>query len=185
MQASKTRPGRGPVAALLARSLVLALRTSIVLLVAFHGLIFWKHLASGALADPARAFGWAVGVALFAAMIALRRAGVPLLWGRRALVVWLMVTLLHVGAFKAGQPAATALDAAADVALTLFTVPSPVVTIALLASLLLALASLRSRPRGTRPLGAAFLRRRNHDDRLTHRCQRSPLPSRAPPLAAC
>jgi hypothetical protein len=126
-----------------------------------------------------------VGVALFAAMIALRRAGVPLLWGRRALVVWLMVTLLHVGAFKAAEPAMTALDAAADVALTLFTVPSPVATIALLASLLLALASLRSRPRGARPSGAAFLRRRNHDDRLTPRCRRSPLPSRAPPLPAC
>jgi hypothetical protein len=184
MHVSKTVRGPGAAVASIRRTATRVLHASIVLLIAFHGVIFWKQLASGALADPARAFGWAVGVALFAAMIALRRAGVPLLWGRRALVVWLMVTLLHVGAFKAGQPALTALDAAADVALTLFTVPSPVVTIALLASLLLALASLRSRTRGARPLGAAFLRRRNHDDRLTHRCQRSPLPSRAPPLAA-
>jgi hypothetical protein len=167
------------------RIVSLALRTSVVLLLAFHGLIFWKQLASGALADPARAFGWAIGVALFAAMIALRRAGVPLLWGRRALVVWLMVTLLHVGAFKAGQPATTALDAAADVALTLFTVPSSAVFVALLAGLLAALASLRSRRASPASSGAAFLRRRNHDEHITHRYRRCPLPSRAPPLPAC
>ena len=51
--------------------------------------------------DPAVAVRWSVGALLLAALVALGRAGVPVLWGRRALVVWVLVALLHVTAAPA------------------------------------------------------------------------------------
>ena len=38
-------------------------------------------------------------------LVVLRRRGVPLLWGRRALVVWMLVVLLHWTAGAPAQPA--------------------------------------------------------------------------------
>lgn len=69
--------------------------TGIALLVAFHGWLFAGRLAEGELLEPAVALRWLASLLLVAALLGLRRAGVPLLRGRKALVFWLLVVLLH------------------------------------------------------------------------------------------
>ena len=46
---------------------------------------------------------WGMSALLVVVLTALRRAGVPVLWGRRALVVWVLVALLHWAAVPAGD----------------------------------------------------------------------------------
>ena len=70
------------------------------MLLAFHAVLLWTHLLSGRLFEPAVALRWGIGLLLLGLLWALRRAGVPLLWGRRALVVWVLVALLHVSAAR-------------------------------------------------------------------------------------
>jgi hypothetical protein len=74
---------------------------SVLALVVFHAALFWSQIGSGRLLDPAVAVRWGIGALLMAALVALGRAGVPVLWGRRALVVWVLVALLHVTAAPA------------------------------------------------------------------------------------
>jgi hypothetical protein len=77
-----------PLAALLSRLAVLGLS-------AFHGWLLWTQIVGGRFAEPAVAFRWTVGALILAGFIFLRRLGVPLLWGRRAVVLWLFVFFLH------------------------------------------------------------------------------------------
>ena len=46
------------------------------------------------------AFRWAIGGLLAGLLVAFHRMGVPLIQGRRALVVWVLVALLHVSAAR-------------------------------------------------------------------------------------
>ena len=69
----------------------------------FTLVLFWNQIGSGRLLDPAVAVRWGMGALLLVALTALRRAGVPVLWGRRALVVWVLVALLHCTAVPAGD----------------------------------------------------------------------------------
>jgi len=79
-------------------------------LAVFHVSLLWDRLADGQLLDPLVAARWLGAIALTAALVALRRRGVSLVAGRRALVVWLLVVLLHWSAKPAvavtddGQP---------------------------------------------------------------------------------
>src|SRR5215212_928652 len=74
-------------------------------LVAFHAALLWNQIGDGRLLDPAVATRWSVGVLLLGALAGLRRAGDPMLWGRRALVVWVLVALLHWTASPASEAA--------------------------------------------------------------------------------
>ena len=99
---SRSRLARGA-----RRVLSTAIALAVLALVVFHVALFWNQLGSGRLVDPAVAARWGAGGLLLVALAALRRAGVPLLWGRRALVVWVLVALLHwtaVPATSAGAP---------------------------------------------------------------------------------
>ena len=78
----------------LVSSLGLAAVVSLVLL---HVSILWDRVAEGRLSEPVVALRWVAAAVLLVALQALRRRGVPLLWGRRALVFWLLVLLLHAG----------------------------------------------------------------------------------------
>ncbi len=102
-----TRPAHGVARA---AWLVLGLTTSAaaVALILLHAWIFWDQLASGRLVDPALGLKWVGAGAICAALLLLRRAGVALLWGRKAFVVWLLVALLHVGAGTAASPTGAA-----------------------------------------------------------------------------
>ena len=66
-------------------------------LVLLHLSILWVRITQGRLGEPAVALRWAAAAVLLVALLALRRRGVPLLWGRRALVFWMLVLLLHAG----------------------------------------------------------------------------------------
>jgi len=74
-------------------------------LVAFHLYLFWQQLADGSLLDASLALRWVLGGLLTAGLVAFKRAGVPLLWGRRALVLWLLVAFLHWGHASPVAPA--------------------------------------------------------------------------------
>ncbi len=105
-------------------------------LVVLHVSILWDRVAQGRLAEPGVALRWLAAVVLIVALLALRRRGVSLLWGRRALVFWLLVLLLHAGAV-APQEAGSRLAPEH----LLFVVPAAVGPAGLLLVLLLALVS--------------------------------------------
>lgn len=145
-------------------------------LVFFHAALFWNHIGEGRLLDPAVAARWGIGALLLLALAALRRAGVSLLWGRRALVVWVLVALLHWTAAPAADGGTPARGGA--MALLLVDLPAGASVTLLAASLfLLILLRARAAPRSTRALGvsvpAAALR---HAPLLSRH-----LASRAPP----
>jgi hypothetical protein len=146
-------------------------------LVVFHAALFWNHVGEGRLLDPAVAARWGMGALLLLAMVVLRRAGVPLLWGRRALVVWVLVALLHWTAAPADDGGTLAHGGA--VALLLVDVPAGASVAFLVASLfLLILLRARVARRCARGLGVPV---------PTTALQRAPLlsrhlASRAPPF---
>ncbi len=66
-------------------------------LVVFHAVLFLERIADASLAHPEVLAQWIGALLLVAGASALRRQGVPLLSGRKALVFWLLVLMLHVG----------------------------------------------------------------------------------------
>jgi hypothetical protein len=122
-------------------------------LVVFHGALFWNQIGEGRLLDPAVAARWSMAALLLMAMAALRRAGVPLLWGRRALVVWVLIALLHWTAAPAADGGTPAHGGA--IGLLFVDLPAGASVTLLTASLfLLILLGGRVTPRSTRALGA-------------------------------
>jgi hypothetical protein len=80
---------------MLQRWTTFGLRAASLLLFVFHVVLFTTAVARGRASDPLVALRWAAALVLFAALVALWRLRVPLLWGRRAVVFWLLVLLLH------------------------------------------------------------------------------------------
>lgn len=113
------RPGRGARAtgpsAWLARTCAdaggSALRVALVLLAGFHAWLFGDHLIAGSVFDPLVALRWAAGGVLLFAFLWLRRRGVSLVCGRRAIVLWLLVAVLHAHAAWTPADAASAAPA--------------------------------------------------------------------------
>lgn len=99
-----TRPVRALVPALVSR--VAGWAASLVL-VGFHVWLLWEHAASGRLFEPAVALRWSLGLGLFGAIVALRAIGLPALFGRRAAVLWVLVSVLHWHAMSARVPSPT------------------------------------------------------------------------------
>lgn len=87
-------------------------------LVVFHLLLFRERVASLTLLDPVVALRWGAAVALVLGLVRLHRAGVPLLSGRKALVVWSLVAVLHASMVP-GVGGLTATLAEADAGLWL------------------------------------------------------------------
>ena len=73
------------------------MRVAAGLLVGFHVWLLAGQVSSGQLLEPERLFRWAIAAGLAAGIILLRRQGAAL-FGRRALVVWLLAGMLHVPA---------------------------------------------------------------------------------------
>jgi hypothetical protein len=173
LESAELRPGT-PVRRLL-QGVVFG---SVVGLVAFHAVLLWSHAVAGRLADPAVGLRWLASLGIVALFVVLRRSGLPLLWGRRALVLWLLVVMLH--AWAARPALASALDAVspADAAFALFVVPAAG---AILGAGLVLLRVMRRRTRTTRsfrqPTGRPSRQRRPS---IAHVLQR--LAPRAPPL---
>ncbi len=67
-----------------------------LLIAGFHAGLLGRRLF-GAELDAAVLARWGGALLLLAVALWLRRRGVSLLWGRQALVLWLLVLLLHAG----------------------------------------------------------------------------------------
>lgn len=65
-------------------------------LVYFHALLLWQRVTDQTLFEPLVGLRWLGSLALLLGWYALQRRDIPLLWGRRAAVLWLLVLLLHV-----------------------------------------------------------------------------------------
>src|SRR5437879_360436 len=122
-----------PVLSFAAAALVLPLS-------ALHGWLLWLRISQGRLLEWRVALRWGVGALLLLTLQALRRRGVPLLWGRRALALWVLVLLLHWTAptSSAGVQAEGPVPPP-----ILFVLPASVWPLALAASLLGATAAAR------------------------------------------
>jgi len=89
-------------------------RPAVVALGLFHGWLFWSRLADGRVLEPDVAFRWIAGALILAGFLALRRlprsgrlakAGTRESAGRRSLVLWLFLVLLHCQAVSASSGA--------------------------------------------------------------------------------
>jgi hypothetical protein len=142
----------------LARGARLALSASVAVsalaLVVFHLVLFWDQIGDGRLLDPAVAVRWGMSALLLVALTGLRRAGVPVLWGRRALVVWVLVALLHWAAVPANEVDGIA-RGGAQAAQVLFDLPMGGAAALLLAASVILLVSVSAR----RPVCAARAQR--------------------------
>jgi FtsH-binding integral membrane protein len=65
------------------------------LLVLFHGYLFACQLWNGELAEPGLILRWLIAAALLCGLIVIRRRDHSMIWGRRALCIWLLAALLH------------------------------------------------------------------------------------------
>lgn len=78
-----------------------------VFLVLFHSWLLWLRLSDFAILEPTIALRWLGALVLLVALLWLRRAPGSLLWGRKAVVFWLLVLLLHtnglVGSLQGGR----------------------------------------------------------------------------------
>ena len=74
------------------------LAAAAALVAAFHGWLLLQRLVDASIGDPDVLLRWLGGLVLAGAALYLRPRGVSLTSGRSALVFWLLVLLLHVGA---------------------------------------------------------------------------------------
>jgi hypothetical protein len=63
----------------------------------FHVWLFARQAAAGSL-TPETLLKWLAAAGLLAALVALRRQGVPLFRGRKAVAIWVLAALLHAPA---------------------------------------------------------------------------------------
>lgn len=104
----------------------------VALVVLYHALLLWQRVADLTLLEPAVAARWLATLFLLVVLFRLHHRGVPLIWGRKALVVWLLVLLLHVSFYG---PLAEGADASFDIqhAGLMLALPATVVVVALAA----------------------------------------------------
>ena len=67
-------------------------------LLVFHVWLLGTHLADGRAFEPAAALRWVLAVLVLAGFRALSRRGLPVLFGRRAVGLWLLVVIIHCSA---------------------------------------------------------------------------------------
>jgi hypothetical protein len=142
----------GP-ASLAAAALVALGRLGLAALIVFHAWLLGAHLVDGQAFEPATAVRWMLAVIVLAGFRALSRRGLPLLLGRRAVVLWLLVVVIHCSAASDGA-AAAALGRAIPESVTALAQIS-VTTLLLGAVLAIALAAVRQPRKGGRPAGSA------------------------------
>jgi hypothetical protein len=153
-------------------------RAIIALLIVFHAVLLLWHALDGRLLEPATSLRWIVAVLLFGGFLALRRLGAPLFWGRKAVVLWLLVALLHGQAALSEAPAAGLWSRAGTFAAEVFTATVAAV------SLWLVVFAVRARTRIVRQTAGVLV---TSPERAPGCCRYSfPFFPRPPPvLSAC
>jgi hypothetical protein len=106
-----------------------------------HAWIFVRQAAAGTL-TPETLLKWLAAAGLLAALVVLRRQGVPLFRGRKAVAVWVLAALLHAPAIGERLDALET-PALPEVAMTL---SQTLASAASLAGVLLLLWTARPRP---------------------------------------
>lgn len=124
----------------------------VALVVLYHAVLLWQRVADLTLLEPVVAARWLATFFLLLGLFRLRHRGFPLIWGRKALVFWLLVVLLHVSFYG---PLAEGVEASIDIqrAGLMLALPATVVGVTLaavcLALLVRFLGARAARPRRT------------------------------------
>lgn len=121
---------------------------SAVGLALFHGWLLWCRVSHPASIEPRVVLRWMAGLGLLGVLVALRRLGVPLLWGRKALAFWMLVFLLHWSASAPPTEEAVTIDPSEQLLLAL---PGTLSLAAVVSTLLLALATAKAQAALARP----------------------------------
>ncbi len=69
----------------------------VVALTLFHSQLLWQRIATLTLFEPLVALRWSAAALLLAGFVVLQRSGVSVIWGHKALILWLLVLLCHAG----------------------------------------------------------------------------------------
>lgn len=77
---------------------------AVTLLVAFHAWLLWTHVVGGKALEPQTAGRWIIAALVLVGFRALQRRGLPVFWGQRAIVLWLLVVVIHCHAGWSGEP---------------------------------------------------------------------------------
>jgi hypothetical protein len=80
---------------------VIATRALWIALLWLHGYLLWERITDLTLFEPLVALRWGIAALMIATLIRLQYLGVPLFRGRRALIFWLVILLLHAGSATA------------------------------------------------------------------------------------
>ena len=121
-------------------------------LIGFHAWLLWTHLLGGQAFEPEVAVRWLVAVGVLAGFRALSRRGFPIFFGRRAVVLWLLVILIHCHAVWMGDAGTAELG----VPETLGALAQLTASVSVLGTLLVVLLATRfGLGRDTRPAFAA------------------------------
>jgi hypothetical protein len=116
LQSPDMIPAEIPSVAALVRTISfkrVALRAAFFALLAYHLGLLIGHVWDGRFFDLATSLRWLSGALLFSGILALRRVGVPIFWGRKAVVLWSLVVLLHAHAGLSSVPSPVDAPAAA------------------------------------------------------------------------
>jgi hypothetical protein len=111
-------------------------------LVLFHAWLMGRRLSDPTALDPRVLLRWLAALAVVGALLWLRRLGLPLLRGRKALALWTVALLLHGNAGTGALATVTQTTSGPE---TLVLVIPGVLSVAT-ASALLLFASVRPRP---------------------------------------
>jgi hypothetical protein len=121
-------------------------RVAGLFLFAFHVVLLAGDVAQGRVFDPVVAVRWIAAVALFGALVAMWRLGMPLLIGRRAAVLWVLVLFLHASAHAPGRGESGAATSGRADTMILIVVPAIAGGLAAVAFVLLPSLTGRQRP---------------------------------------
>ncbi len=94
------------------------------LLALFHAWLLLGQLWDGRLAEPDLILRWLVAAGLMGGLVGVRRSGESIVWGRKAVSIWLLSALLHGPAMadaNAGQFSLPVTPAAVSTVLQLLT----------------------------------------------------------------
>ena len=70
-------------------------------LAVFHIWLFAGQVWSGAIADPSLIFRWLIAAGLIGGLVILKHQGESVIFGRKAVAIWVLAALLHGPAFAA------------------------------------------------------------------------------------